>query len=133
MGTTVPNGAVAQVPYGLLRNINQGLAAVTVVILDSSLKARAQPILGAELNSPEGIPFYTGETIQLIFRAGSQSSNARVCDLWTVNPGTGTEAYGISVYFTAIRQKTVSILVSAINTSTGALTTSASYMNSTYT
>lgn len=125
MGVTVPSGVITQVPYGLLRGFNFELPPISIVIRDATGSIREWPIRLNQLAA--GVPFYQGETLKLIYRAASKSSTAKICELWRVHPSTGAEALDTTITFTAVRQKAVNIVVTAINGSSGALTTTVTY------
>lgn len=131
MGTTIADGIIRQVPYALLKNVNQGLQPVTVYVIGPlrliAGTAHNQPIHVWQLNSTTGVPIYLNDTVQLIYRGPNQSASDRVCDLYRVNPSTGVESLDSQIFLTTQLQKGVNINITAINAGSGALTTVVSY------
>ena len=112
MGTTQPDGVIREVPYGLLRNFNTGLGRMTVVIAKANGQVREWPILSATFE--RGIPFYDEDRVQVIL-AKPAYGGVRLCDLWSVNPATGAEAFDSSLSLTAARQAVAHVYVSSVS------------------
>ncbi len=127
MGTTVVNGVVKQVPYGMVRNFRDAkLDRIEVVIFDSNNKLRSWSTESAVVRFVAGIPFYSGETVKVLYHKGSKG-NTTICDIITVNPSTGAESVASSPAFTAGLQRSLVLACTAIDAGTGVATITTSY------
>lgn len=125
MGTTSAFGRIAQIPYGLVRNIRQSdTERVTVIVTPNNGQTR--DMYSDKLSHVNGIPFYDGDTVKILFTKGSLGAT-QVCDIVTVHPTTGAESVASTRSFSAARQKAVVITCSAIDANSGVATVAVTY------
>lgn len=125
MGSTVVNGVIKRVPYGMVRNFRDQLThGLEIVVFDSSMNLRDWVMAQKRLEA--GVPFYVGDTVKVIYKKGSIGSTA-ICDVITVHPSTGAESVASTKSFTAARQKALVLACTAINGSSGVATLTTSY------
>lgn len=120
MGSTVANGVILQVPYGLVRNFRDALnEKIDVLIMDANLNPRTWVHTKAALTA--GIPFYVNDTIRVNYRAATVGGTP-ICDIITVNPSTGAESVAQTISFTAPLQRSMVAKCTAINAGSGVAT-----------
>lgn len=118
MASITKNGVVLEVPYAIIRNVrNQRPWSLSVV--DRNNQLRALPATVAQESS--GVFVYAGDTVTFTIQAPVNDAAAAAYDLYSVNFTTGVETNASTVRFNQVWQRSVKVVISAIDASSGAL------------
>lgn len=118
MASITKNGVVREVPYAIIRNI-RNQRPWTLSIIDRNNQLRALPATVAQ--SSPGVFVYVGDIITFTIEAPVNDASAAAYDLYSVNFTTGAETNASTVRFDQIWQRSIKVIVSGIDASSGAL------------
>lgn len=127
MASKTTNGVVLEVPYAIIRNVQNARPwTLSVVGRDTRQTAynqqqlRSFPATVAQASS--GTFVYVGDVITFSIQAPCNDATAAAFDLYSVNFTTGAETMAVGVGFNKVWQKQIKVTISAINATTGAIT-----------
>ncbi len=127
MAAIATNGVVLEVPYAIIRSI-QNARPWTLAVVGRDTRQYAynqQQLRSFPATIPQsdpGIFVYVGDVITFDLQAPCNSTGAAAYNLYSVNFTTGVETNAAQVGFNAVWQKQVKVTITAINATSGAIT-----------
>jgi len=118
MAAIAPDGVVKEIPYAIIRNV-KNQRPWTLSVRDRNNQFRAFPASVKQVAS--GVFVYAGDTIYFTLEAPVNDVSAAAFDLYSVNFTTGAETNAATIRFDKIWQKSIKVVISAINASSGAI------------
>lgn len=127
MASTTTNGLVLEVPYALIRNI-QNVRPWTLAVVGRDPRTyawnqqqfRSFPAKPQDASVP--IIVYRGDVITFDLQAPANANDALAFELYSVNFTTGAETSAAQLGFTKVWQQHLKVTISAIDATTGAIT-----------
>jgi hypothetical protein len=127
MASITTNGVVLEVPYAIIRNI-QNVRPWTLAVTGRDPRAYAynQKQLRSFPVKPQDAPgpifVYVGDVITFDLQAPANATDALAFDLYSVSFTTGAETLAAQVGFTQVWQQHLKVTINTIHATTGALT-----------
>lgn len=130
--STTTNGVVLKIPYAIIKNfVRVRPFTLSIIGIDPTRPGitnslREFPASLARAN--QGMFVYVGDVIRFRCLAPCNDATADAFDLVQVNPSTGVETTQTTLRFTAVWQQIMTVTVTAVDGTSGAVTYTTSYL-----